>query len=557
MKRDPESLLLTEDGEAYRRFVEWSVGDGFDLAIIKMTAPVDRNALIAWTKEQVPNACEIDLKTVGPNGARLWDLLLSARDQQRATMLMLHGLEESPSRLTILAQLNVERDELVKALALPWVLFVHPATYPALENKAPDFVDFAGLWLNEVPRRDDAGLVRASASLHGEDLAGESDLLHAVAAAIRRARIDQARDLLARYEFQYRAQPNDEPDAILARCLRAFVENHPEEALVLLREKLLPSFDRLSPESIKAMTYLIDILRLRGEWSDALVLARKYLLPAFDRMGDLRSHAVTLGKIASILATRGELDEALRIRREEQLPVYERLGDVRERAVTLGKVADILTARGELDEALRIRREEELPVYERLNDIRERAVTLGQIADILTKRGELDEALRIRREDELPVYERLGDVRARAVTLGKVADVLTTRGKLDEALQIYREEQLPVYERLGDVRSRAVTLGKVADILRIRGELDEALRVYREEELPVYERLGDVRTLLVARTNVALTLSRRGHPDDREEIEQLLALALQDARRLRIPEVQTIEGIIRRMGRDPLAPPFA
>ena len=50
--------------------------------------------------------------------------------------------------------------------------------------------------------------------------------------------------------------------------------------------------------------------------------------------------------------------------------MYERLGDVRSRAVTLGKIADILAARGEQDEALRIRREEELPVYERLGDVR-------------------------------------------------------------------------------------------------------------------------------------------------------------------------------------------
>ena len=56
----------------------------------------------------------------------------------------------------------------------------------------------------------------------------------------------------------------------------------------------------------------------------------------------------------------------MRIRREEELPVYERLGDVRSRAVTLGKIADVLVYRGEIDEAVRIRREEELPVYERL-----------------------------------------------------------------------------------------------------------------------------------------------------------------------------------------------
>ena len=91
--------------------------------------------------------------------------------------------------------------------------------------------------------------------------------------------------------------------------------------------------------------------------------------------------------------------------------VLKEAGDVRSRAVTMGKIADILQQRGETDEALRIRREEELPVYERLGDVRSRAVTMGKIADILQQRGETDEALRIRREEQLPVYERLGDVR--------------------------------------------------------------------------------------------------------------------------------------------------
>ncbi|MFO1205937.1 MAG: tetratricopeptide repeat protein [Burkholderiales bacterium] len=162
-------------------------------------------------------------------------------------------------------------------------------------------------------------------------------------------------------------------------------------------------------------------------------------------------------EVAELELVQGHVDEALRIRQEEELPVYERLGDVRSKAAAMGKIADILHFRGELDadEALRIRREEELPIYEQLGDVRARAVTIGKIADILQTRGQLDEALRIRREEELPVYERMGDVRSRAVTMGKIADILQTRGELDEALRTYREELLPVFDRLGNVRERA------------------------------------------------------------------------------------------------------
>ena len=217
-----------------------------------------------------------------------------------------------------------------------------------------------------------------------------------------------------------------------------------------------------------------------------------------------------------------------------------------EAALALGLQADIYYRRGQLDEALRIWREEELPVYAKLGKKREYAITMGKIADILYARDELDEALRIRREEELPVYAKLGEVGAYAITMSKIADILYRRGELDEALRIHREEELPVYAKLGDVRSYAVTMGKIADILYQRGELDEALRIRREEELPVYAKLGDIRALLVGQANLAITLMRRGSQDDLAEAEQLLKLALAAAQRLRLPEVVTIENLLKR-----------
>ena len=74
------------------------------------------------------------------------------------------------------------------------------------------------------------------------------------------------------------------------------------------------------------------------------------------------------------------------------MPVYERLGDVRSRAVTMGKIADILQARGDLDEALRIRREEELPVYERLGDVRSLLVARANTAITLLRMHKSAEA---------------------------------------------------------------------------------------------------------------------------------------------------------------------
>ena len=136
-----------------------------------------------------------------------------------------------------------------------------------------------------------------------------------------------------------------------------------------------------------------------------------------------------------------------------------------------------------------------------------------------------------------------------ALARAQIADILYARGELEEALRIHTEEELPVYERLGDVREKAVTQGKIADILYARGELEEALRIRTEEVLPTFERLGDVRELLVGRVNTAILLMSCDTPN-KEEAQDLLCLALTAARRLKIPEAETIEGILARYDMD-------
>jgi tetratricopeptide (TPR) repeat protein len=248
----------------------------------------------------------------------------------------------------------------------------------------------------------------------------------------------------------------------------------------------------------------------------------------------------TLGNVA----LRGGLPDRALAAAEEKHELDSKRGAERECAQAASIIADILETRGQLDEALKIRNEEQLPIYERFGDVRERAVTMGKIANILRARGQLDEALKIRKEEELPVYERLGAVRERAVTMGRIADILQAKGQLDEALKIRKEEELPVYERLGDVHARAATMGWIAAILQARGDLDASLRIRREEELPVYERLGDVRYLLFGRWNLASTLLRRGRQEDRKEAHDLLTKALDEARRLKLPEAQLIEQLL-------------
>jgi tetratricopeptide (TPR) repeat protein len=283
--------------------------------------------------------------------------------------------------------------------------------------------------------------------------------------------------------------------------IRAWLEGNPEAP------------DELRISLVDELGLLLFSL---GDLDEALSHRREVELPLHRRLGDSRSQAITMGRIADILEARGQLDEALRIRQKAELPVYERLGDVRSKAITMGKIADILQARGQLDEVLRIHQEEELSVYERLGDVREKAITMGKIADILQAQGQLDEALRIRQKEELPVYERLGDVREKAITMGKIADILQARGQLDEALRIRQEEELPVYERLGDVREKAITMAGIADILQARGQLSEALRIYEKEVLPMFDHLGDEHARAFTMGKIAGILQARGQEDQEQ-----------------------------------------
>ena len=81
----------------------------------------------------------------------------------------------------------------------------------------------------------------------------------------------------------------------------------------------------------------------------------------------------------------------LRIRREEQLPVFERLGDVRSAAVTRGKIADVLMQKGDLDGAL-VLQEQRLETNRQLVDLADIAATQRDIAQIALARQQIEEA---------------------------------------------------------------------------------------------------------------------------------------------------------------------
>ena len=149
--------------------------------------------------------------------------------------------------------------------------------------------------------------------------------------------------------------------------------------------------------------------------------------------------------------------------------------------------------------------------------------------------------------DALKDNRRPPEQRVRANLLLKAGRALALRGEIDCAHNAF-DLAKDIYDQLHDDHGKAIAMGQIADILQARGELDEALRILREEVLPAFERLGDVRALLVARANLAITLLKRGAPGDRKEARGLLHLALEAAKKLRLPEVAQIEVILASLG---------
>lgn len=160
--------------------------------------------------------------------------------------------------------------------------------------------------------------------------------------------------------------------------------------------------------------------------------------------------------------------------------------------------------------------------------------------------GDLDQAYQLA-EQKAQLDQQLGNEREYALTQLQFVDIFKSKGQLDDALQLLQIKILPTFKRINDERHIAVTYGLIADILESRGELDEALRIRQQEEMPVYERLGDVRGLLITQAKTAILLMQQTPPQP-AEANQLLCLALQMARKMRIPEAGQIEKLLQRFG---------
>ena len=280
--------------------------------------------------------------------------------------------------------------------------------------------------------------------------------------------------------------------------------------------------------------------------------ARQALYEAIDdykELDEVEACVKTQLIIVDILEDQRQYEQALNMLTEQVLPVARQLNSEQGQAVTLGRIARSYQHLGQLDKAFKIHKDEVLPIFEKLGDSYGKATTFDQIADILNTYGQTDNALKIWTHKVLPIFEKSGDLHSTAITWGSIANTFYSRGQLDNALKIYQNRMLPVFEQLGDVKTKAIIFDRIANIFQQRGQIDDALKIREQEELPVFERLGNVRELLLCRTKIAVLLHEIDTEANKERIEELLRLALADARRLKLPkDIALIEGIMKKLG---------
>ena len=187
------------------------------------------------------------------------------------------------------------------------------------------------------------------------------------------------------------------------------------------------------------------------------------------------------------------------------IAIFEKLVDVRSLAVTKGRIADILQARGDLDAALRIRTEEELPAFEKLGDVGSLAVTKGKIADILQARGDFDAARRLHL-DNVSVAERMGAVRIIMYAKFSIACI-----GMAEGVSSIEDAQLAI-EHLSDAYKIAQSLSQPDAIAAISLKFVQMLKSM--EAISKAQAVAE---------DVAAALEKLGHKEDADALRSQAA----------------------------------
>ncbi|WP_437840609.1 tetratricopeptide repeat protein [Sorangium sp. So ce1153] len=490
-----ERILGPERGAAYRRFLEWSAGGGFVLAVVEIRRPAQREALAAATGAAVPKLCVARLVSVGARSVRtlLEEVCTSSAD---TSVLMLTHLEEAHDAARICAELNVHRDELARRFALPWVLVVHPAAALALQRDAPDFCDFAGLWLPEEPGEGAEPLLeqtlRSSAATSGSTVRlnpdvtmAPRDLLSLAHEAVVLGHVDQAADLLAEYDMKH-------PDARTGDARRALIDG----LLLRIRGRLAEALARFHaaldlceasgdlPMIAALLEEIAHVRMIQGDLNAASHLARR-ALDLFEQLGDQRNRAASTYQLSTIELRLGNHAEALQLA-QESLRLSEQLGDQVGRSRTLHHLSVIEKRMGNYAKARELVRES-LMISDKLGDWNGRFASLLQLATLSIQQSDYAEA-RERLRESLKLGEEMGNAVYCSVVLHELGSVAWLEGHHAEARELWRES-LKLSEELGAKEVQAGSLVMLGQLAAEQGQFDHGLPLVRAG-VEILEELG-------------------------------------------------------------------
>ncbi|WP_437931827.1 tetratricopeptide repeat protein [Sorangium sp. So ce291] len=489
-----ERILGPERGAAYRRFLEWSIGGGFMLAIVEIRRPAQREALAAATGAAVPKLCVARLVSVGARPVRtlLEEVCTPSAD---TSVLMLTHLEEAHDAARICAELNVHRDELARRFALPWVLAVHPAAALALQRDAPDFCDFAGLWLPEEPEGGTEPLreqaLRSPATSGGStvrlspELAEPKGLLSLAYEAAALGHVDRAADLLAQYDMRH-------PDARTHDPRRV----HMDGALLRIRGRFADALARFhaalklceetGDRHMKGV--LLDAIAQTHILQGDLAVARplvKEALELFEQIGDQKNRAASLHQL-SVVEERLGNDASARELAREALVLSEELGDQVGRAMSLHHLAVIEERMGHYAKASELVHES-LTISDKLGDRNGRLASLHQLAVLAMHENNYAKARELLGES-LKLAEEMGNTRYRSVMLHGLATIALYEGNRAEARQLWLES-IKLSEELGAKDGQAASLVMLGMLEADQGQLEHGLALVREG-VGILEALG-------------------------------------------------------------------
>ena len=447
----PERLLTGEDARAYRRFLEWSVGAGFKLAMVQISEPWRRDALVAWTAATVPGTRVLHLDKASDEPLRTL-LEQAAGPPGEMSLLVLTRLEEASDRRRVCAQLNVQRDDLARLFPVPWVVVVHPHASLEMQRDAPDFSDFAGLWVGDNAAAETAMVLPPAAESQALDIGTPmevnrdvpgSDLLAKADAAIRAGKVDEARDLLAQHGLV-----------------------HPEES---------ESADRELVEG-RLSFHMGDLGRARKKLTSVLRSCEQ----GRDELGS----AIALGELGSVLHALGDYEEAERML-EQALAIRAKAAGPEHPidGASLSTLAAVLKAQGKYVEAEALARRA-LVLREKVLgvDHSDYSITLHVLADILDKQGKYSEAERLLRQ-ALTIDERTLSAGSAnyGASLNNLAGMLAEQGKYDQAESLLRKA-IAIQERALGVEhlSYGASLSNLASVAQAQGRYQEAERLIRQ-----------------------------------------------------------------------------